>query len=180
VNALGARDTYTEGHGERVGAYAERLAKRLKLSEHEVEHIRIAGILHDIGKIGFSDLIFSDEETRINEQMLLEIRSHPQWGYDILKSLHFLGPALDYVFSHHEKLDGTGYPRGLCGDEIPLGGRILAVADTFDAMTTNRPYRQGKTPQDALIILGKIAGSSLDPDLVDAFIDEVESGGMEE
>lgn len=180
AGALGARDAYTEGHGERVGAYAERLAQRLELSDDEVERIRIAGILHDIGKIGFSDQIFSNEDTRINEKMLLEIRSHPQWGYDILKDLDFLGPALEYVYGHHERMDGQGYPRGLSGADIPLGARILAVVDCFDAMTTNRPYQQGKTPQEALGILGNLAGDSLDPDLVDAFIDEVESGGMEE
>ena len=178
AGALAARDAYTEGHGERVGIYAERLARRLGLAKQEVERIRIAGILHDIGKIGFSDQIFSNEDTRINEDMLLEIRSHPQWGHDILKNLRFLGPALDYVYAHHERLDGQGYPRGLEGDEIPLGARILSVVDCFDAMTTDRPYQQGKTPQEAFAILGKLAGSALDPDLVDAFIDEIESGGM--
>ena len=178
AEALAARDAYTEGHGERVGVYAERLARRLGLDKEEVELIRIAGILHDIGKIGFSDQIFSNEDTRINEDMMLEIRSHPQWGHDILKNLRFLGPALDYVYAHHERLDGQGYPRGLVGDEIPLGARILSVADCFDAMTTDRPYQQGKTPQEAFAILGRLAGSALDPDVVDAFIEEIESGGM--
>jgi len=180
ADALGARDAYTEGHGERVGAYSERLARRLKLDDREVEHIRIAGILHDIGKIGFSDQVFSSDGTAFNEDLLLEIRSHPQWGYDILKNLDFLGPVLDYVYCHHERMDGRGYPRGLTGDEIPLGGRILAVADCFDAMTTNRPYQQGRPPQVAMGILGELAGNALDPDLVDAFIDEIEHGGMEE
>jgi len=180
ADALGARDDYTEGHGERVGAYAERMARRLELDDGEVERIRVAGLLHDIGKIGFSDRIFSNEDTRINEDMLLEIRSHPQWGYDILKNLEFLGPAVEYMYCHHERLDGQGYPRGLVDEEIPLGARILAVADCFDAMTTNRPYQKGKTPQEAFTILGKQAGTALDPDVVDAFIDEIESGGMEE
>lgn len=179
ADALGARDAYTEGHGERVGAYAERLAQRLRLDHREVEHIRVAGILHDIGKIGFSDKVFSSDETAFNEALLLEIRSHPQWGYDILKNLEFLGPVLEYVYCHHERMDGRGYPRGLMGDEIPLGGRILSVVDCFDAMTTNRPYQRGKTPQEALGILGTLAGETLDPDLVDSFIDEIESGGME-
>ncbi|WP_419786294.1 HD-GYP domain-containing protein [Pseudodesulfovibrio sp.] len=180
AEALGARDAYTEGHGERVGIYAERLARRLGLDPDEVERIRIAGILHDIGKIGFSDHIFSNEDTRINKNMMLEIRSHPQWGHDILCNLSFLGPALDYVYAHHERLDGKGYPRGLCGEEIPLGARILSVVDSFDAMTTNRPYQTGRTPQEAMGILCSMAGSALDPDLVDAFIEEVEAGGMAE
>ena len=180
AGALGARDAYSEGHGERVGIYAERLARRLELAEDEVERISIAGTLHDIGKIGFSDQVFTNEDTRINEGMLLEIRSHPQWGHDILRNLEFLGPALEYVYDHHERMDGQGYPRGLSGPDIPLGARIIAVADCFDAMTTNRPYQQGKTPQEALSILGNLAGTALDPDLVDAFIDEIEAGGMAE
>jgi len=178
ASALGARDTYTEGHGDRVGIYAERLARRIRLPEDEVERIRIAGTLHDIGKIGFSDTIFSNEETRLNGDMMLEIRCHPQWGHDILKDLDFLGASLDYVYSHHERLDGKGYPRGLTADEIPMGARILAVADCFDAMTTDRSYQKGKTPQDAFTILGELAGPSLDPDLVEAFIDEIENNGM--
>lgn len=180
ANALGARDAYSEGHGERVGLYAERLARRIGLEETEVERVHIAGILHDIGKIGFSDLIFSNEDTSINDKMLLEIRSHPQWGYDILKGLAFLGPSLDYVYAHHERMDGRGYPRGLTDEEIPTGARILAVADCFDAMTTNRPYQRGKTPQEAFEILGEMAGPALDETLVDAFIDEIQCGGMEE
>lgn len=179
ADALGARDAYTEGHGERVGAYAERLARRLRLEDQEVEFVRMAGILHDIGKIGFSDQVFSSDGTAFNEDLLLEIRSHPQWGYDILRNLDFLGPVLEYVYCHHERMDGRGYPRGLTGEEIPLGGRILAVADCFDAMTTNRPYQRGRTPQVALGLLGELAGDALDPDIVDAFIDEIESGGME-
>lgn len=179
ADALGARDAYTEGHGERVGAYAERLARRLRLEDQEVEFVRMAGILHDIGKIGFSDQVFSSDGTAFNEDLLLEIRSHPQWGYDILRNLDFLGPVLEYVYCHHERMDGRGYPRGLMGEEIPLGGRILAVADCFDAMTTNRPYQRGRTPQVALGLLGELAGDALDPDIVDAFIDEIESGGME-
>lgn len=178
VGALGARDAYTEGHGERVGVYAQRMARRLELSEIEVEHIRIAGVLHDIGKIGFSDQVFSNEDTRMNEGMLLEIRSHPQWGYDILKNLDFLGPALEYMYAHHERLDGQGYPRGLTEEKIPIGARIIAVADCFDAMTTDRPYQRGKTPQEAFAILAEIAGTALDPDIVDAFIDEIEENGM--
>jgi len=178
AGALAARDAYTEGHGERVGVYAERLARRMGLTAEEVERIRIAGILHDIGKIGCSDHVFSNEETHCNQDLLLEIRSHPQWGYDILRNLDFLGPALDYVFAHHERMDGLGYPRGLTGDEIPLGARILSVADCFDAMTTDRPYQRGRTPQEAMAILGSLAGTALDPELVDLFIDEVECGGM--
>ncbi|WP_147819407.1 HD-GYP domain-containing protein [Salidesulfovibrio onnuriiensis] len=180
ATALGRRDEYTEGHGDRVGAYSARLALRMGLSDEEVEDVRIAGILHDIGKIGFSDRMFCNEDTSMNEAMMLEIRSHPQWGYDILSSLNFLGPVLEYVYAHHERLDGRGYPRGLEGDEIPLGARILGVVDCFDAMTTDRPYQRGRPAEVALATLGSMADSgALDPDVVEAFMEEIEEGGLE-
>lgn len=181
ASALGRRDEYTEGHGDRVGAYSARLAIRLGLSEHEVEQIHTAGVLHDIGKIGFSDKLFCNEDTGKNEAMMLEIRSHPQWGYDILSSLDYLGPVLQYVYAHHERLDGRGYPRGLEGDEIPLGARILSVADCFDAMTTDRPYQRGRPADVALGVLGEMATSgALDPDVVEAFIQDIEEYGLED
>ncbi len=179
ANALGARDVYTEGHGTRVGAYAERLAKRLGLDEDEVRTIRIAGILHDIGKIGCSDRVFTDENAALSEDLLREIRQHPISGFDILKELDFLGSALEYVSAHHERPDGSGYPYGLKADQIPFGASIISVADCFDAMTTTRPYRQGKTVDQALAILRKIAGTQLDQALVEAFIQEISENGPE-
>jgi HD-GYP domain-containing protein (c-di-GMP phosphodiesterase class II) len=178
AHALGARDAYTEGHGERVGIYARRLAQRLGLPPDEVERIRIAGTLHDIGKIGFSDRIFSGEDTPLTREMVDEIHRHPEWGRDILKNLDFLGPALEYVYAHHELMDGSGYPRGLAGEAIPMGARILCVVDYFDAMTTNRPYQRGRSAEDAFGILRSLAGATLDAALVEAFISEVEEGGM--
>ncbi len=177
--ALGRRDEYTEGHGERVGVYSERLARRMGLDEKDVEDVRVAGILHDIGKIGFSDRMFCGEEMGMSEAMMLEIRSHPQWGYDILSGLDYLGPVLDYVYAHHERLDGRGYPRGLEAEQIPLGARILAVTDCFDAMTTDRPYQRGRPAEVALSILGSMAESgALDPAVVEAFMEDVEENGM--
>jgi HD-GYP domain-containing protein (c-di-GMP phosphodiesterase class II) len=177
--ALGRRDEYTEGHGERVGVYSERLARRMGLSTQDVEDVRVAGILHDIGKIGFSDRMFCGEDTAMSEAMMLEIRSHPQWGHDILSGLDYLGPVLDYVYAHHERLDGRGYPRGLEADQIPMGARILAVADCFDAMTTDRPYQRGRPAEEALSILGSMAESgALDPDAVEAFMEDIEEHGM--
>lgn len=178
VRALGARDAYSEGHGERVGRYARRLAQRVGLGNGEVERIRIAGTLHDIGKIGFSDELFSGEDTALSETMKAEIRRHPEWGRDILKQLDFLGPALEYVYAHHEHVDGSGYPRGLSGGSIPLGARIIAVADCFDAMTTDRPYHRGVAEDEAFAALRSMAGSYLDADLVDAFILEVGENGL--
>ena len=179
VRALGARDAYSEGHGERVGRYARRLAQRIGLDNAEVERIRIAGTLHDIGKIGFSDELFSGEDTALSEAMKAEIRQHPQWGRDILKKLDFLGPALEYVYAHHEHVDGTGYPRGIAGGEIPLGARIIAVADCFDALTTDRSYQGGVADQEAFARLRDMAGSYLDPELVEAFIAEVGENGSD-
>lgn len=177
VRALGARDAYSGGHGERVGRYARRLAQRVGLDNGEVERIRIAGTLHDIGKIGFSDELFSREDTALSKSMRAEIRRHPEWGRDILGRLDFLGPALEYVYAHHEHVDGTGYPRGLSGDDIPLGARIIAVADCFDALTTDRPYHAGVSVEEGFEALREMAGTLLDPDLVEAFVEEVGENG---
>ena len=178
VHALGARDSYTEGHGERVGVYARRLAQRMGLASDEVERIRIAGTLHDIGKIGFSDRVFTCEDTPLSQEMIAEIQSHPGWGRDILKDLDFLGPALEYVYAHHERMDGSGYPRGLRGEALPLGARILCVVDYFDAMTTDRPYQKGKPLAEVFAILRDLGGYALDPVLVEALILEVETNGV--
>lgn len=179
ANALSARDVYTKGHAERVSRYSERLARHLGLSEDEAEHIRISGMLHDIGKIGFSDRLLANQDTRPDPEMLEEIRAHPVWGMEILQGLDFLGPVLELVHAHHECMDGKGYPRGIPAGELPAGARILAVADCFDAITTNRSYQQGQSAETAFGVLRKLAGDHLDPELVEAFIDEVEQNGME-
>lgn len=178
ANALGARDRYTEGHAERVSAYAERLARRIGLPEEEVEQIRMGGFLHDIGKIGFSDRMFRGDDVRFCDDMLQEIRRHPDLGVDILNELTFLGPVVDYVHYHHESLDGSGYPVGLAREEIPLGARIISVADCFDAMTTDRSYQKARPMEVAFAALREMSGKSLSPDLVEAFIEEIQEGGM--
>ena len=177
AHALGARDKYTEGHAHRVSVYSERLARKMGLPEKEVEKIRIGGVLHDIGKIGFSDRIFSDEDVKFSEGMFEEIKKHPEIGVDILKDLTFLGPVLDYVHYHHESLDGTGYPDGLKDEEIPLGAKIISVADCFDAVTTERSYQKGRTMEEAFAILREMGGK-MSPELVEAFIEEIQENGM--
>ncbi len=177
AHALGARDKYTEGHAHRVSVYSERLARKMGLPEKEVQKIRVGGVLHDIGKIGFRDRIFSDEDINFSEGMVAEIHKHPEIGVDILKDLTFLGPVFDYVHYHHESLDGTGYPEGLKGEEIPLGAKIISVADCFDAVTTDRPYHKGTTKEEAFAILRKISGK-MSPELVEAFIEEIKENGM--
>ena len=175
ADALGTRDTYTQGHGQRVGDLAARTAHRAGLSDNEVESVRLAGILHDIGKIGFTDDIFSNEDTRPSDAMMERIRMHPTWGHEILTDLEFLGNVPELVFCHHERLDGQGYPRGLKGDEIPSAARFISVADCYDAITTQRCYQDARPREKAFSILEKLAGPSLDPDIVKLFITELEN-----
>jgi len=169
ARALGARDAYTEGHTERVAHLAVQIARRLGMPEEEVEYVRLGGVLHDIGKIGFSDRLFSPHEAKNPPDVVKEIISHPSTGVEILQALDFLGPAISYVHCHHERPDGKGYPRELTDKEIPLGAKILAVADAFDALTTDRPYQKGRPPDVALGILKKHAGTKWDRDCVAAF-----------
>jgi HD-GYP domain-containing protein (c-di-GMP phosphodiesterase class II) len=169
ANALAARDTYTEGHADRVGRIAGMIAEELRLTGEEIELVQVAGRLHDIGKIGFSDRLFLPHEGKNPEDVIREITRHPATGAEILKDLDFLGPSLDYVRCHHERPDGRGYPKHLKDPDIPLGAKIIAVADGYDAMTTDRPYQKGRTPETALSILREGAGSHWDPDCVAAF-----------
>jgi HD-GYP domain-containing protein (c-di-GMP phosphodiesterase class II) len=180
ADALGTRDSYTRGHGQRVGDMAARTALRAGLCDADVESIRLAGILHDIGKIGFTDDIFSNEDTRPNDTMMERIRKHPTWGHDILANLNFLGDVPELVFCHHERLDGQGYPRGLKGDEIPRAARFISVADCYDAITTQRCYQDARTQAEACAILEELAGPSLDPDIVTLFITELDNPSLPE
>jgi putative nucleotidyltransferase with HDIG domain len=150
----------------------------MKLPREEVENIRIGGLLHDIGKVGFSDNVFRNEKRRPSRAIMNQIRKHPSKGKVILKNLHMLSAVIDYVYCHHEREDGSGYPRGVTGKKIPLGAKIIAIADTFDAITTDRPYQKGRTPSEALEILRQGSGRLFDPRLVEAFIAEIEENGI--
>lgn len=174
ANALAARDPYTEGHAARVGGLAERVARQMGLGDEAVESVRLAGILHDIGKISFSDRLFSHHEIRNPPELVKEIVKHPTVGAEILRDLDFLGPALEYVRCHHERPDGKGYPMRIEGKALPLGARIVAVADSYDAMTTNRPYQKGRSPEVALEILRKHAGAKWDESCVSALAAVIE------
>lgn len=176
AHALEARDAYTQGHAARVGSLAQSLARELGLDDDEVELVRLGGVLHDIGKIGFRDVLFDEHGAKNPPEVVKIIMSHPVIGAEILRDLNFLGPALDYVRWHHERPDGKGYPDGLAGEAIPLGARIIAVCDAFDAMTTNRPYQKGMDLATVLGILRKQAGKKWDAAVVEAFAGLAESG----
>jgi putative nucleotidyltransferase with HDIG domain len=169
AQALEARDAYTRGHAERVAGIAALIACEMGLAPVTVELVRTAGVLHDIGKIGCSDRIFQPHEARNPPDVVKEIMAHPGAGAEILKHLDFLGEVVTIIHAHHERIDGKGYPRRMKGNDIPLGARIIAVADGYDAMTTDRPYQKGMTHQAALEILRGQAGAKWDADCVAAF-----------
>jgi putative nucleotidyltransferase with HDIG domain len=167
--AIDAKDPYTHGHSRRVTRYCELIARRMDLSEGEVERIRHAAILHDIGKIGLrleslnKPHPLSPEERRI-------FQTHPQKGCKILAPIHFFEELTPIIYHHHEHYDGLGYPEGKAGEEIPLGARILAVADAYDAMTSDRPYRKAMSLDEAVQELRLHAGRQFDPDVVAVFV----------
>ena len=164
--ALGVKDPYTESHARRVAAYAGRLAIKMNLAAEEVDNIWLAGLLHDIGKIALNEGIFRNTEAQLSKAMQAEVQRHPFIGISILKQFDFPGAVQKYVYCHHERVDGSGYPRGLTVGEIPLGAKIISAVDCFDAMTTDRPYQKGKSVVRALAILRQISGTCLCPEVV--------------
>ncbi|HEX6643764.1 MAG TPA: HD domain-containing phosphohydrolase [Gemmatimonadales bacterium] len=169
ARALEAKDAYTRGHSIRVSQYAVATARYLGFDATSLDHIRLGGELHDIGKIGTREAVLHKPGTLTDDEFI-QIREHPALGEQMLSPLANDTPAvLRCVRSHHERIDGLGFPDGLEGDAIPIEARIIAVADTFDAMTTRRPYRAPWIPDDALVELGRVAGTQLDRDCVEAF-----------
>ena len=168
AQALDARDAYTAGHSRRVSEYSCAIAKALKISGQELETIRTGALLHDLGKIGISDLVLQKPGRLTPEENEL-IQQHPVIGKRILENVQGLESYLDIVELHHENLDGSGYPHGLKGEETPLDARIVKVADAYDAITSDRPYRRGKSHADAIAILRKACGTEMDPAVVEAF-----------
>jgi response regulator RpfG family c-di-GMP phosphodiesterase len=170
ARALEAKDAYLRGHSVRVSRYAAGTARRLGLDDSAIEQIRLGGELHDIGKIGTREAVLLKPGLLTDDERH-QICEHPVLGERMLAPLARESPGvLRVVRSHHERLDGSGFPDHLLGDTIPLEARIVAVADAFDAMTSERPYRAPRTPVDALNELNHVAGSQLDPDVVEAFV----------
>ncbi len=178
ADALEQRDPYTRNHGLRVAIYSFRLAVRLGLSEQETFWAALGGFLHDIGKLGFSDRIFSNADARLSARMRAEVKCHPVTGALLLNYFAFLKPAAPLILYHHERVDGMGYPFGLTEHQIPLGARIISIADCFDAMTTDRPYQKRKSVPQAMAMLKDMAGSCLAGELVETFINEIGTNGL--
>jgi HD-GYP domain-containing protein (c-di-GMP phosphodiesterase class II) len=166
-SAIDAKDKYTIGHSERVALFAVELGRALGFDSQTLNYVERAGILHDIGKIGVSELILG-KPGRLDEHEFQEMKDHLRKSAEILKPIKFLGPAYEGLVMHHERMDGRGY-LGITGEKIPLLGRILAIADAFDAMTSDRPYRKGLPVSVAKKELKKNAGTQFDEDLVDIF-----------
>jgi HD-GYP domain-containing protein (c-di-GMP phosphodiesterase class II) len=167
VTTLDAKDAYTRGHSERVAAIARRLGQELGLPERDLNDIHQAGLLHDIGKIGINDAILQKDDNLTDEEFD-EVKKHPEIGYNILCGLKSLRPLLPGVRSHHEDYAGTGYPDGLAGEAIPLMARILAVADAYDAMRSDRPYRRGR-PVEEIEEIFRRDTTQWDPRIVAAY-----------
>jgi putative nucleotidyltransferase with HDIG domain len=167
-SALDLRDQATQGHSQRVTAYTLLIADEVGVPQEQREALRLGALLHDIGKIGVADAILHKPATLTPKEWAV-MKKHPEWGAAIIERVEFLRDARDIVLAHHEKFDGSGYPRGLRGTAIPLGARIFAVADVFDAVTTFRPYRMPMSTQDAVALIRRETGRHFDPDIVAAF-----------
>jgi HD-GYP domain-containing protein (c-di-GMP phosphodiesterase class II) len=170
AGAIDAKDPYTEGHSRRVSEFSVAIAEELGLSKEQIYHIRLGGILHDVGKIGVPDAILKKPD-RLTDEEMDEMRQHPTKGYEIMQQEELrwlLRDELPALLEHHERLDGGGYPNGLKGDQIHEIGRIVAVADVFDALTSDRPYRAGMSVDEAFAILRRGAGTELDTTCVEA------------
>jgi putative nucleotidyltransferase with HDIG domain len=176
AEALEARDPYTRGHSERVGAWGRRLAAGLDLPAVQVDLVTQAGLLHDIGKIGVPEAVLRKREALDHAEWVL-MRNHPLIGAQIVAPFDFFEGGAAVIRHHHERWDGSGYPDGLAGVAIPLGARIIAVADVFDALTTDRPYRPALSHDAALAHLTDEAGRTLDADVVGVLLDLVRLAG---
>ena len=173
-HALDLRDKETEGHTLRVTEIAEQLARRMGMSDAEITHLRRGALLHDIGKMGVPDAILLKPGPLTDAELNI-MRKHPQYAFEMLSSIVYLRPALDIPYCHHERWDGSGYPRGLMGEKIPFAARIFAVVDVWDALTSDRPYRQAWTQERAMEYLQAKVEVDFDPQVVEMFLQMIET-----
>ncbi|MGC1646196.1 MAG: HD-GYP domain-containing protein, partial [Candidatus Sulfotelmatobacter sp.] len=169
-DALDLKDRETEGHSKRVTAFTIAIARAMGLPREQINTIARGAFLHDIGKIAIPDKILNKPGKLEPDEMMI-MKEHAYHGYQIVKKIPFLAEAADIVYSHQERFDGTGYPRGLKGEQIPLGARIFSVADTLDAITSDRIYRAAQTLQAAREEIAKWSGRQFDPEVVNVFLE---------
>jgi HD-GYP domain-containing protein (c-di-GMP phosphodiesterase class II) len=172
-SAMGLKDVALQGHAERVTAYAVAMAESRSLPNEEVENIRHAATLHDLGKIGISETLLN-KMGRLTEDEFAVMRLHATIGLKLLENVEGLQPVIPMIKHHHERWDGKGYPDGLAGQEIPLGARIIALAEAFDQMITPLPWRAKMSLDGALAEIRRCAGTQFDPDLTEAFCEVVQ------
>ncbi|MBT2448145.1 HD-GYP domain-containing protein [Streptomyces sp. ISL-43] len=172
VQAVDIKDRYTRGHSERVGEASAMIARELGMGEDRLEVVRIAGILHDVGKLGVpTRLLRKDGPLTPEERRIIEL--HPEYGHEMVRGIGFLGEARAAILHHHERVDGSGYPYGLTGEQIPVLARVVAVADAFDAMTSTRSYSRARPVPVALAELERCAGAQFDPEMVRALVEAI-------
>ncbi len=169
-HALDLRDKETEGHTLRVTEMAMELARAMGVGDEELIHIRRGALLHDIGKMGVPDSILLKPDKLSDEEWVV-MRKHPRFAYEMLVPIDYLKPAIDIPYCHHEKWDGTGYPRGLKGEQIPLAARLFAIVDVWDALRSDRTYRKGWTEEETLKYIRSLSGTHFDPKVVEMFLD---------
>ena len=174
-----ARDVYTRGHSDRVAALAVKIARRMGMSEEDVRQIRLAGLFHDIGKVGVPDGVLL-KAGKLTDEEFDVIKQHPEKGEKILEALSFFKSVAPVVRSHHERIDGKGYPDGLKGEEIPLESRVITISDAFDAMTSDRHYRKSKSVKEAVSEIEKNRGTQFDQKIADIFLKIVQETGTED
>lgn len=177
INAMEAKSQYLRGHSHRVAAAAAAIAAEMGFDDELVEQVRLAGRLHDVGKIGIREGVL-DKPSALTPEEFAHVREHVRIGVDILRPLEQLGPVLDFVAHHHERLDGSGYPRGLRGNAISLGGRIIGAADVLDALTSPRAYRDAMTMGDAFTYMASLGPATVCPTVLPALARVVHSGQL--
>src|SRR5919106_1540216 len=175
MQTLSMRDAMTARHSAAVARYAREVARLLGMSAREQDLVHTAALLHDIGKFIFPDsILFADRKLTDEEWEIVKL--HPEQGAKLVRRIEGYGPVADIIIAHHERVDGKGYPNGLHGEEIPLGSRIISVADTYDVMTSRDSYRRPVSSEAAILELRRVAGSQLDSDVVEAFVEMIDSG----